>query len=145
MYVISATRLRVKSIWYLPKFFLANEASLKELIKTNGFLTGKELIDKKLTFWTLTLWENDSDIKTFRNSIPHRKAMQQLPNWCNEASYTHWTQEEKLLPDWTTVYNKMMKEGKTTKVRKPSSNQNDKNYPFIKWTKTERVLFPRLK
>jgi len=145
MYLISATRLRVKSIWYLPKFFLANEASLKELKKTKGFLTGKELVDKGLTFWTLTLWESDAGMKTFRNSIPHRKAMQSLPTWCDEASYIHWAQETQLLPDWTIVYNKMIEEGKTTKVRNPSANQSNKNYPLIKWTNTERVLIPQLK
>jgi hypothetical protein len=140
MYFISATRLRVKSIFFLPSFFISNEASLKELKVTKGFIEGKELVDKKLTFWTLTLWESDGDMRAFRNSVPHRKAMQQLPNWCDEASYTHWMQEEKSLPDWTTVYNKMITEGKTTKVRKPSANQTDKSYPLIKWIKTERPL-----
>ena len=140
MYFVSATRLRVKSFWHLLKFFSANEASLKELIKTNGFLGGKELVDKNLTFWTLTVWKSDADMKTFRNSVPHRKAMQNLPDWCDEASYIHWTQDTPTLPDWKSVYNTMIKDGKTTKVKNPSMNQINKNYPLIKWTKTERIL-----
>jgi len=140
MYFISVTRLRVKSFLSLPRFFLANEASLKQLKKTMGFVIGKELVDKKLTFWTITLWEAESNMKEFRNSIPHRKAMQNLPHWCDEASYLHWVQEEKILPDWKTVYDKMITEGKITKVKFPSANQINKEYPPIKWTKSERKL-----
>jgi heme-degrading monooxygenase HmoA len=84
---ISITRLRIHSIFILPKFMLANEASVKQLRKIDGFLKGKELIDKGLTFWTLTMWRDEIAMKAFRNSIPHRKAMQKLPSWCCEASY----------------------------------------------------------
>lgn len=142
MVFISATRLRVKSIIYLFPFFRANEASVKQLLKTQGFLGGLELVDKKLTFWTLTMWNIDASMKEFRNSIPHRKAMQKLPYWCDEASYVHWTQNEDVLPGWNTVYEKIIAEGKITKVRQPSPNQLYKNYPEIKWKKIQRVFKP---
>jgi hypothetical protein len=32
-------------------------------------------------------------MKMFRNGEAHRKAMQKLPFWCDEAAYTHWQQE----------------------------------------------------
>jgi len=123
----------------------ANEASVKVLIKTPGFIAGKELTDKGLTFWTLTIWEDEASMKAFRNSEPHRKAMQGLPHWCNEASYAHWMQEEQQLPDWDTVYKKMIEEGKITKVRKPSARQLEKNYTPPKWKKFERPLKPSTK
>jgi hypothetical protein len=72
----------------------ANEASVKELKASRGLLKGKELIDKQLTFWTITIWENEESMKGFRGSSSHRIAMQQLPKWCNEASYHHWVQED---------------------------------------------------
>ena len=145
MYFISATRLRVRSIFFLFGFIRANEASVKVLIKTPGFVAGKELTDKGLTFWTVTIWQDETSMKTFRNSVPHRKAMQALPHWCNEASYTHWIQEEEFIPDWNTIYKKMMVEGKTTRVRKPSARQLEKNYPPPKWKKFERPLKPSIK
>jgi hypothetical protein len=137
---ISVTRLRVRSVFSLLKFILANEASVKELRKTKGFLGGKELTDKHLTFWTLTMWTDEASMRVFRNSLPHRKAMQKLPFWCCEASYFHWTQQEAVLPPWSVASQKLFQEGKLTKVRKPSAHQLNQTFPSIKWTKLERTL-----
>ena len=135
---ISITRLRVRSIFTLPQFMLANEASVKQLKKINGFLAGKELVDKHLTFWTLTIWKDEISMKEFRNSVPHRKSMQKLPSWCCEASYFHWIQDEEKLPSWETASQRLLKEGKLTKVRKPSANQEKNNFPSIQWKRLER-------
>ncbi|MBD1366665.1 hypothetical protein IDJ77_22830 [Mucilaginibacter sp. ZT4R22] len=63
MYFVSVTRLRVRSYRFLPSFLLANEGSVR-LIKTiGGFVGGKELVDKNLTFWTVTVWESDAAMK----------------------------------------------------------------------------------
>jgi hypothetical protein len=118
----------------------ANEASVKELKDSKGLLKGKELIDKKLTFWTITLWEDEASMKIFRNSSSHRNAMQNLPNWCNEASYHHWVQDGVEFPDWCTVSEMLFTEGKISKVRTPSNAQIENKFPPIKWTKTERRL-----
>jgi len=60
---VSVTRLRVKSLFFLIPFMRANEASVKEIKVSKGLLKGKELIDKKLTFWTVTIWENEESMK----------------------------------------------------------------------------------
>lgn len=138
MTFVSVTRLRVKSIFSLIAFMRANEASVKQLVQTNGFLGGKELVDKSLIFWTLTIWENDAAMRSFRNSTAHRNAMQKLPYWCNEASYFHWSQAEADIPDWLLASERLRKEGKLTKVRRPSSNQVANNFSPIKWRKLER-------
>ena len=142
MVFISITRLKVKSVFFLFQFMRANEASVKQLVKTSGFLAGKENMDKHLTFWTLTMWKDDACMKDFRNSVPHRKAMQKLPYWCNEASYFHWTQEEDVLPAWPQASERLLLEGKITKVRKPTTRQTANKFPSIKWTKFERVFTP---
>jgi heme-degrading monooxygenase HmoA len=137
---VSVTRLRVKSIFRLIPFFRANDASVKDLISAKGLIRGKELMDKNLTFWTITLWEDEASMKAFRGSISHRKAMQNLPKWCNEASYHHWIQESMEFPDWHSASQKLFKEGKLSKVRNPSKSQLSNQFPAIKWTKTERKL-----
>ena len=137
---ISVTRLRVKSLFFLIPFMRANEASVNEIKVSKGLLKGKELIDKKLTFWTVTIWENEESMKKFRGSIAHRNAMQQLPKWCNEASYHHWIQEDDEFPSWDIVSKKLYSEGKLSKVRNPSKAQIENQFPPIKWTKTERRL-----
>ena len=137
---VSVTRLRVKSIFFLIPFMRANEASVKELKASRGLLKGKELIDKQLTFWTITIWENEESMKGFRGSSSHRIAMQQLPKWCNEASYHHWVQEDDEFPSWNTISEKLFSEGRLSKVRNPSKAQVENRFPSIKWTKTERKL-----
>jgi len=137
---VSVTRLRVKSIFYLIPFMRANEASVKEINKSKGFLKGKELIDKKLTFWTITIWDNEESMKEFRSSTSHRIAMQHLPKWCDEASYHHWVQEETEFPTWDNISEKLYSEGRLSKVRNPSKAQVENQFPPIKWTKTERRL-----
>lgn len=117
---------------------LANEASVKALRKTEGFLEGKELIDKGLVFWTLTMWKDEMAMKQFRNSIPHRKAMKNLPQWCCEAAYCHWIQDIEELPSWNKASQELFRQGTLTKVRKPSANQQKNNFPPIKWEKLER-------
>ena len=118
----------------------ANEASVKELKVSKGLLKGKELIDKKLIFWTITIWENEESMKGFRGSSSHRNAMQHLPKWCSEASYHHWVQEENEFPTWNTVSDILYSEGRLSKVRNPSNAQLENKFPQIKWTKTERRL-----
>jgi len=142
MLFISATRLRVRSILYLPAFFRANQGASKQLIISPGFIDGKELIDKKFTFWTLTRWADAASMKGFRNSPDHRKAMQKLPLWCDEASYLHWEDDSGQLPSWEIVREKMISEGKLTKVQKPSKDQLSKNYGVIKWKRLERKFKP---
>jgi len=137
---VSVTRLRVKSFIYLIPFMRANEASVKELKKSQGLIMGKELVDKNFTFWTLTVWKDEESMKGFRNSNSHREAMKNLPKWCDEASYFHWLQNESNLPNWNVVAEKLFTEGKLSKVRNPSKAQIENKFPAIKWTKTERKL-----
>lgn len=140
---VSITRLRVKSFWNLIGFMRANEASVKQLLKIPGFLSGKELVDKELVFWTLTVWDEETTMKTFRNSTAHKKAMQKLPFWCSEASYYHWVQENQHVPGWNDASQKLLKDGKITKVRQPSANQLNNSFPAIKWLKLERTFTPQ--
>lgn len=140
MAFVSVTRLRVKSIIYLIPFFKANEASVKELKKSEGLIKAKELLDKHLVFWTITLWEDEDSMKKFRICNAHRSAMQYLPVWCDEASYHHWIQEGNEFPTWENVSEKLFREGKLSKIRNPSIAQASNSFPPIKWTKTERKL-----
>jgi hypothetical protein len=135
----------VRSMIYLPGFILANEASIRSIKKVSGFISGKELVDKGFTFWTVTIWESDEAMKFFRNSNPHKGAMRKLPNWCDEGAYVHWMQEDKVIPGWDFLYKKLMTEGKLTKIKYPSARQANMNYPKILWTKIERPFKSAIK
>src|SRR5919112_5682913 len=120
MIFVSITRLRLGSVWHLPFFLWHTFASEKQLAKSAGFIKGKTLVDKGLTFWTITLWQSDADMRTYRNSDAHKKAMPKLQHWCNEASVVHWQQEEERFPDWHHAHARMMQEGRLSKVKHPA-------------------------
>lgn len=142
MSYISVTRLKVKSIFLLPAFMKANEASVKSMKGMHGFMGGSELIDRGLVFWTLTMWDSEASMRVFRNGPAHRAAMQRLPDWCNEAAYVHWLQEDAGLPDWAAASKRLLTEGKLTKVKTPSAAHAAGSIRPLRWTRLVRPLKP---
>jgi hypothetical protein len=145
MYFVSVTRLRVRSLLFLPQFFWANEASVKAIKKIPGYINGKELVDKGFTFWTVTIWDSVEAMKQFRNNDPHKSVMRKLPHWCDEAAYVHWQQETDDFPDWNTIHRRLLDEGKITKVLHPSPQQGGMTYPIPIRTNFTRPITPAIK
>lgn len=143
MYFVSLTRLRLRKFIFLPSFFLANEGAIKQLKGAAGFVKGFELVDKGLTFWTVTFWNSPEAMKGFRNTGAHQLAMRKLPSWCDEASYTHWQQDQPDIPDWSFMHAHLIREGRVTKVKFPSPRQVTKSYPPPAWSKSMRAMYPR--
>jgi len=57
-------------------------------------------VDAHWTFWTLTVWEDENAMRTFRGSGAHSQVMPRLAEWCDEASYAHWTSPDDAVPMW---------------------------------------------
>jgi heme-degrading monooxygenase HmoA len=121
MVFVSATRLRLRGLRYLPFFFWHTGLSLRQAVKTPGFLGGELLRDANQTFWTLTLWDEQAAMKFYRNSGSHRQAMPKLQDWCNEAAVVHWSQSDSQLPTWAEVHRRMVAEGHFTRLKHPAS------------------------
>ncbi len=143
MTLISGTRLRIRSLLYMPQFFWGNELSARQLVHSPGFLGGKLLVDRNRVFWTLTAWEDEAAMRAYRNSGAHRKAMPKLLKWCDEATVVHWNQESAALPDWQEVYRRMVSEGKVSKVHNPSSSHPTKQFPEPRVGRLSRVINPK--
>jgi hypothetical protein len=142
MALISATRLRVRSLFYLPQFSWANVLSARQLTHTPGFLGGKLLIDRYRNFWTMTAWEDEAAMRSFRNGGAHRKVMPKLLQWCDEATLVHWHQKAPTLPDWQEAHRRMISEGRLSKVNNPSPNQATKHFPEPRVGRLSRELRP---
>jgi heme-degrading monooxygenase HmoA len=123
MAFISVTRLRIRSIFYLPQFVWHALKSERQAERSNGFLSGRVMRDKGNAFWTVTAWENEAAMRAYRGAGAHMKAMPKLLDWCDEASIAHWEQPGEELPAWADAHSRMAAEGRMSKVKHPSEAQ----------------------
>ena len=131
---ISITRLRVRSIRFLPFFVLYTYRSLRQVKTSFGFQGGSLLADRSWTFWTMTAWDSQESMRHFMTTGSHSAAMPRLLDWCDEASVVHWDQPEAALPSWMEADLRMRQSGRASKVRNPSPHHATLTY------RTPRVL-----
>jgi hypothetical protein len=124
----SVTRLRVRSVMFLPAFLWQTLLSQRQVTRATGFFGGRLLIDSRLTFWTLTVWESEQVMKAFRGSAPHAKVMPRLVEWCNEAAYAHWIPGGDSVPFWPEAYEHLLQEGRLSRVAHPSPNHDARHF-----------------
>ena len=125
---ISVTRLRIRSIRFLPEFALLTLRSRAQARRATGFRGGALLADRAWTFWTMTAWDGQESMRRYVAVGPHRVAMPRLLDWCDEASIVHWTQADDMLPTWTEADRRMRQDGRPSKVRNPSPHHATLDY-----------------
>lgn len=128
MVFVSITRLRIRSLRFMPAFIVDTFKTLAQARRAEGFLTGSLLADRKFTFWTMTLWRDQASMKRYMTSGPHLKAMPKLLGWCDEASVVHWSQDVGIALDWHEADRRMRGEGRPSKVRHPTVNHLNMAY-----------------
>jgi hypothetical protein len=140
MALVSVTRLRVRSVWFLAPFISTTLKITRQVQRTSGFLGGRLLVEAKKVFWTVTVWEDGSAMNVFRTQGAHGGVMPKLLDWCDEASVVHWTQLEDALPSWKDAHYRMLKEGRPSKVKHPSPAQVSYEIPEPRVGRIERIL-----
>lgn len=125
---VSITRLRIRSVWFMPQFALHALSSQRQCKRATGFLDGSLLPDRRLTFWTMTLWRDQADMRAYITGGAHLKAMPKLLDWCDEASIVHWTQDSVSPPSWEEADQRMRTQGRPSKVRHPSALHASLNF-----------------
>jgi heme-degrading monooxygenase HmoA len=128
MIFLSLTRLRIRSVLYMPLFAVYTTRALGQVKRAPGFLSGKLLPDREWTFWTMTAWRDMESMRAYITSGAHKSAMPRLLHWCDEASIAHWEQEESTLPSWEEADQRMRQLGRPSKVNHPSLNHAGLNY-----------------
>jgi heme-degrading monooxygenase HmoA len=118
----SVTRLRIRSIRFLPLFALYAQRSLSQARAATGFQEGSLLVDRRWVFWTLTIWETEESMRSYMLSGAHKIAMPRLLDWCDEASVVHWQASDPGLPDWQEAEERMRRDGRPSKLRSPSAS-----------------------
>lgn len=139
MIFISLTRLRIRSLRFLPLFSVYLLTTLRQVKRAQGFRRGALLADRHWTFWTLTAWDNQESMRNYIVAGSHKKAMPRLLDWCDEASVAHWTQQEEELPSWMEADRRMRESGRASKVRHPSSRHASLTYETPRTTGTAPI------
>jgi hypothetical protein len=122
--ILSVTRLRLRPWYLLPLFFLHMSASIAQVRNAPGFVDGKLLADRQLTFWTLTRWKYEAGIIAWARSGAHSRAMSHLAAWCDEASVVRWEpQGASALPPWDECHRRLAADGRRSAVDHPSVEQ----------------------
>ena len=103
--------------------------SAREAARADGNLATRLLRDRRNTFWTGTVWTSDATMKRFMLSGAHRKAMNKLPHWCDEAALVHWSQESTEPPTWQEACARLQREGRPSKVNHPSPTHIAHQFP----------------
>ncbi len=119
---VSVTRLRLRSIRFLPAFALQTLGTLRQAGAAPGFRDGSLLPDRRWTFWTMTLWDDRDAMRAYMTAGAHRTAMPKLLGWCDEASVVHWDTPDTALPGWADAAARMRLDGRPSKVRRPSAD-----------------------
>lgn len=120
MYNVSITRLRVRSIFYMPLFMLHAMRTMMQAQKAPGVLGVETRFEPGHVVWTKTVWTDEAAMKKYRGSGAHQVAMRLLSDICSEAAYTRWMQETPALPTWEEAHQRVLTEGKLSKVKHPS-------------------------
>jgi len=128
MTFVSITRLRIRSLRFMPQFLVHTMWTGRQIKRADGFIDGFLLADRKRTFWTASLWRDQAAMRAYITSGAHFKAMPKLLVWCDEASIVHWTQAHAIAPDWMEADRRMRTEGRPSKVLNPSPNHHDLAY-----------------
>ena len=119
MAFVSVTRLRVRSLRYLPTVALHTWRSRRQLKGTPGFVGGYLASGPKLTLWTVTVWQDEISMRAYRNAASHLKAMPKLIASCDEAAVVHLTSDDPTPPEPAEVAERM-KLGRPSKLHHPS-------------------------
>ena len=135
MVFVSITRLRVRSLRFMPQFIVHTLRSMGQAKRAEGYFGGALLADRRLTFWTMTLWRDQQSMRRYMTGGAHLRAMPKLLEWCDEASVAHWAQEGLTAPDWLEAARRMRADGRASKVRNPSPNHHERTFPAPRTTR----------
>jgi hypothetical protein len=120
MSLVAVTRLRVRSVRFLPSFAVHVFRARRQAREAPGFQGGSLLADRNWTFWTMTVWDTLENMRHYMTTDPHRTTMRYLFDWCDEASVVHWDQPDASLPSWLQAHSRLRESGRASQVRNPS-------------------------
>lgn len=129
MAVIVVTRLRLKDHSFLDDFFTAAVALLEQAQGSPGILGAEALAEANDAWWSCTAWHDRDTMRSFVTTDPHRSTMGRLDDWCDEATFADWEQDDPALPDWQTAHRHVVAGGRSATLTDASSANEARSFP----------------
>jgi heme-degrading monooxygenase HmoA len=82
----------------LPLFIFHTFKSIRQSKKAKGLVHASFRNEGWLTYWTLTVWEDEASMKEYRNKGNHLKAMKVSRKIADQLEKLNW--EDDHIPDW---------------------------------------------
>ena len=129
MALMSVTRLRIRSVRFLPAFLFRSGQSIRQAGRSEGNLGVDVLRDADGVFWTRTAWTDEVAMRAYMMAGAHKTVMPSLMKWCDEASVVHWVTTSDELPTWEEAYERMIAEGRPSRLKRETSRHRSMAFP----------------
>jgi hypothetical protein len=129
MPVVVVTRLRLKDPAYFEEFFAAAVSVVEQAKSSDGNLGADVLAEANNTYWTRTVWRERKLMSAFVGREPHLSTMGRIGEWCDEATFVDWEQENDDLPDWQYGYHQLLANGEATHLTSPTAAHRTRDFP----------------
>ncbi|MGI4853648.1 MAG: DUF3291 domain-containing protein [Janthinobacterium lividum] len=93
-----------------------------------------------MTFWTLTVWDNQASMRNYMVTGDHKAAMPKLMQWCDQASVAHWLTPSDEVPLWSEADRRMRSEGRPSKLLYPAEGHHDLTFAEPRTTASAPLL-----
>ncbi|MEV2214620.1 DUF3291 domain-containing protein [Streptomyces sp. NPDC050997] len=99
--VVMASRLKLKSLLRVPRFFVLSGGVYKQAQRSPGNVGVSLRADPwHKTFWTLSSWESREALQSYIGTEPHLSVMSKLKPAMRDSLFTSWKQDAALPPSW---------------------------------------------
>ncbi|MEV0981357.1 DUF3291 domain-containing protein [Streptomyces sp. NPDC049915] len=89
--LVMASRLEVRSLKDVPRFFLQSLAAWKQVRGAQGALGASLIADPlRRTFWTLSAWESREQLYAYAKAEPHHTIVKGLRSTMRQSVFTFW-------------------------------------------------------
>jgi quinol monooxygenase YgiN len=129
MPVIVVTRLRLKDPALLDEFFTDAVAAIEQAMKSEGNLGADALADANNAWWSVSAWQDRSQMQAYVNREPHPGISRRLDHFCDEATFVDWEQASPDLPDWQTSWRHLTTDGKAAELTHASAANQALDFP----------------
>lgn len=113
-FVVMASRLKLRSLFRVPRFFLLSRGVLEQVKGSEGAVGVSLRADPwRRTFWTLSAWENRKALQSYITTEPHLSVMTKLKPAMRESLFVSWQQDAGALPSWAEADRRLAAQERT--------------------------------